>query len=68
MIMKMLSCKDMGMDDDFVARGETEQEVMDKMMKHAREMHSDKMMGKTNEEMMEMQNMMKMKMKDAMAM
>jgi predicted small metal-binding protein len=54
----------MGMSDDFVASGETEQEVIDKMMKHAREMHSDMMMSKTKEEMMDMQNAMKMKIRN----
>lgn len=54
----------MGMSDDFVAEGQDEQEVMDKMMAHAKEMHADMMAGKTDEEMMEMKEMMKEKMTD----
>ncbi|MFA6285582.1 MAG: DUF1059 domain-containing protein [Parcubacteria group bacterium] len=64
--MKMLSCKDMGMDDGFVAKGETEEEVMMKMDQHAKEMHADMMAGKSEEEMMQMKEMMKMKIKDEM--
>ncbi|MFA5925821.1 MAG: DUF1059 domain-containing protein [Parcubacteria group bacterium] len=61
--MKTLSCKDMGMNDDFVARGANEEEVMGKMMAHAKEMHRDVMEGKSEDDMKEM---MKMKMKDEM--
>ncbi|OGI26726.1 MAG: hypothetical protein A2359_03570 [Candidatus Moranbacteria bacterium RIFOXYB1_FULL_43_19] len=64
--MKTLSCQDMGMSDNFVAKGATEEEVMDKMMMHAKEMHKDMMEGKSDEEMMEMKKMMKEKMKDEM--
>lgn len=64
--MKMLACKDMGMSDDFVAKGTTEEEVVGKMMAHAKEAHKDMMEGKSEEEMMEMKKMMKMKMKDEM--
>jgi len=38
--MMKLSCKDIGMEDDFVAIGETKDEVMKEMKKHAKEMHS----------------------------
>jgi len=62
--MKTLSCQDMGMNDDFVAKGATEDEVMDKMMMHAKEMHKDMMEGKSEEEMTEMKKTMKEKMKD----
>jgi len=54
------------MSDNFVAKGATEEEVMDKMMMHAKEMHKDMMEGKSDEEMMEMKKMMKEKMKDEM--
>lgn len=64
--MKTLSCKDMGMSDDFMAKGETEEEVMNKMMEHANLEHKDKMEGKSEEEMMKMKEMMKEKMKDEM--
>jgi predicted small metal-binding protein len=62
--MKMLSCKDMGGSDDFVAKGETEQEVMDMMEKHVKEMHADMMEGKSEEEMTKMKEEMKIKMKE----
>jgi predicted small metal-binding protein len=64
--MKMLSCKDIGMSDDFVAKGATEDEVMDKMMVHAKEVHMDMMEGKSEEEMTDMKKMMKEKIKDEM--
>ena len=64
--MKTLSCKDMGMDDGFVAKGETEEEVMMKMQQHAKEMHADMMAGMSEKEMMKMQEDMKMKIKDEM--
>jgi predicted small metal-binding protein len=64
--MKMLSCRDMGSGDDFVAKGNTEQEVMDKMMEHVKEMHPGKMEGMSEDEKMKMMDMAKMKMKDAM--
>lgn len=64
--MKTLSCKDMGMDDGFVAKGETEDEVMMKMDEHAKEMHADKMAGMSEEEMMGMKEMMRKKIKDEM--
>lgn len=64
--MKTLSCKDMGMDDGFVAKGETEEEVMMKMEQHAKEMHMDKMAGMSEEEMMKMKDDMRVKIKDEM--
>ena len=35
--MKTLSCRDVGVDCDFVAQGQTEQEVMEKAAQHARQ-------------------------------
>jgi len=64
--MKMLSCKDMGGSDDFVAKGETKQEIMDKMAAHAKEAHPEMMEGKSEEEKMKMMEMMKEKIKDGM--
>jgi predicted small metal-binding protein len=64
--MKTLSCADMGMSDGFVAKGATEEDVMDKMMEHVKEMHADMMEGKSEEDMMKMKEMMKEKMKDEM--
>ena len=56
----------MGGGDDFVAKGETEEEVMQKMEQHMKEMHSDMMEGKSEEEMMKMKDMARMKIKDEM--
>jgi predicted small metal-binding protein len=55
--MKTLSCKDMGdATCDFVAKGETDQEVMDMMMAHVKEKHADVMqkmdMGQMKSKMM----------------
>jgi predicted small metal-binding protein len=41
--MKTLACRDMGMDCDFVAKGMTEEEVLEKTMKHGMEVHKEKM-------------------------
>ena len=64
--MKTLACKDMGGSDDFVAKGATEEEVMQKMEEHMKGMHADMMEGKSEEEMMKMKEMAKMKIKDEM--
>jgi len=41
--MKTLSCKDMGdASCDFVAKGETDEEVVNAMMAHVKEKHADK--------------------------
>jgi predicted small metal-binding protein len=39
--MKSLACKDMGMDCDFVATGNTVEEVKQKAMAHAQVVHAD---------------------------
>ena len=39
---KVMSCRDVGMDCDFEARGETEQEIMQKCVEHARTDHGMK--------------------------
>jgi predicted small metal-binding protein len=36
---KVVKCRDVGVDCDFVARGETEQEVLKKCADHARREH-----------------------------
>ena len=36
---KVITCRDVGMDCDFEARGETEQEIMQKCAEHARTDH-----------------------------
>ncbi|GEM_PF-885026 len=64
--MKKLSCLKMGTADcDMIVTGETEQEVMDKIMAHAKEVHADKLkeMSSTMSEE-EMMNMMKGMMED----
>ena len=40
--MKTLSCKDMGVDCDFVAQGETADEVIKKASEHTQTAHADK--------------------------
>lgn len=65
-IMKMLSCRDMGGNDDFVAKGNTEEEVMEKMQEHAKMMHPEMVEEKSEEEMTKMKEMMKEKMKEGM--
>ena len=37
--MKMVSCRDVGMDCDWVARGANEQEIMQQCAEHARTEH-----------------------------
>ncbi len=39
---KVLRCRDVGMDCDFEARGETEQELMRKAAEHAKNAHNVK--------------------------
>ena len=39
---KVISCRDLGMDCDFEARGATEQEIMKKCAEHARTDHGMK--------------------------
>ena len=36
---KVVTCRDVGVDCDFVARGQTEQEVLKKCAEHARSKH-----------------------------
>ena len=36
---KVLRCRDVGTDCDFEARGESEEEIMQKVAKHAKEEH-----------------------------
>lgn len=37
--MKVVNCRDVGVDCDFEARGETEQEVLQKCAEHAQSAH-----------------------------
>ncbi len=36
---KVVKCRDVGVDCDFVARGQTEQEILDQCSEHARTAH-----------------------------
>ena len=36
---KTVSCRDVGMDCDFVARGETEEDILQQCIEHARKDH-----------------------------
>ena len=40
--MKQLSCKALGVDCDYIATGETDQEVINNMQEHAKNDHPDK--------------------------
>jgi len=46
----------MGIDDGFIAKGETDEEVMEKAMEHVKMAHMEKMKDMTEKQMM---NMMK---------
>lgn len=50
--MKSLSCASLGMDCSFVAKGETDKEVIDKAMAHGKAVHSEMMMKTPPAEMM----------------
>ena len=53
---KTLACKDMGIDCPFVARAETEEELMPIVSKHGKEVH-----GYTDEQLMSPEMMGKVK-------
>ena len=51
--MKTLSCQDMGVSCDFVAKAETDEEVIKMAMDHAKDVHPEKvkeMMSKMSEQ------------------
>lgn len=53
--MKSLACSDMGiMDCKYVATGETDNEVMDKLMNHGKTVHPDTLKNMDKEKMMTM--------------
>lgn len=56
----------MGMSDDFVAKGETGDEVVGKMMEHVKMAHKEMMDKMSPVEMEEMKKKMKENMKDEM--
>jgi predicted small metal-binding protein len=39
-VAKTVSCRDVGMDCDFVAKGETEQDILQQAAEHARTAHN----------------------------
>jgi predicted small metal-binding protein len=45
-MVKILRCKDVGVDCDFVASGKTEEEVLKKASEHARKDHNIKRVSK----------------------
>ena len=49
--MMKFECKDMGMDCDFAATGDTKEEVMAAAMAHAGEVHGDMFASMTPEQM-----------------
>jgi len=49
-MMKMLKCKDVGVDCDFAASGKTEEEVLKKAAEHARKDHGIKKVTKDYKE------------------
>jgi predicted small metal-binding protein len=54
--MKRLACRDIGLDSDYIIKGETEEEIMENAVQHAWEIHAIKPEEMTSE--------MKAKMKD----
>ena len=66
--MKQLSCKDMGADDDFVAVGNSEDDVIKQMQDHVMSEHPDKwaeMEQMSDQEKNKMISDMKQKMQEA---
>lgn len=59
-----VSDRDLGMDCDFVARGETPEEVMQKMFAHAQEVHADIFVSLTPEQQDEMSKKLEAAMKE----
>lgn len=63
--MKTLACKDMGVNCGYVAKAETEEEVIEMMNEHAKKSHRDKIeeMAKSMSQE-EMEKMMREKIKE----
>ena len=51
--MEKFACKNLGMDCDFVATGETKEEVLKVAMEHGSTVHADMMKDMTQEQMAE---------------
>lgn len=62
--MKILKCRDMGGDDDFVALGKTDEDVKRAMWQHHNEMHKFELAGMSNEEKSNMNEQMDILIKD----
>lgn len=62
--MKTLACRDLGTDCDFVARGNTPEEVRNNMLNHAKMEHKEMMDNMSNKERNEMMKKMDSMMKD----
>jgi predicted small metal-binding protein len=54
--MKSLSCRDAGCDCDYVAKGETEEDVLRDAAQHGIKEHGIKEHGKTDRDMIQMQD------------
>lgn len=52
--MRMLECSSLGIDDGFVVKGDTEEEVMNQMIEHIKIAHPEKMADMATPEMMAM--------------
>ena len=52
--MKSLSCREAGCDCDYIATGQTEEELMEKLREHGMKEH-----GKTEEDMIQMTDKLK---------
>jgi len=63
--MKTLACKDMGSNCDFVAKGNTVEEVKSNMMNHVKMEHKDMMDNMSSKEKEDMMKKMDSMMKDA---
>lgn len=62
--MKTLSCKDMGVECDYVSTKPTAQEVKDDLSTHAQEVHSEMLAGMSEQDKSEMMRQMDERMKD----
>lgn len=62
--MKKLACRDLGTDCDNVEHGETSEEVKQKMMEHAKEVHPEKVENLTEEDSQMMGKLMDEKTKE----
>jgi len=51
--MMQFACKNLGLDCDFVATGETKEEVLQMAMAHGNSVHGDLMKDMTEEQMMQ---------------